>query len=141
MLTARLGSPLGSPSGPPLTFGVQLHVDDVTHNGSAVQVLDGFLGSPDRGEDHLGNAQVLLGLGVVQNLHLLHLPILLAHVPQEVFADVIIQLGKCHLLWRHWAHIELIDLAGAKGEGSLENIETKGKTTFLTRPAIKNNKE
>lgn len=85
-------------------------MDDVAHDRGVVQVLDGFSRPLDGGKDHFGNAQVLLVLGVVEDLHLFHLPVFLAHVGQEVFADVVIQLGEGDLLGGHRPHVELVDL-------------------------------
>lgn len=94
----------------PLTFRIQLHVDDVAHDGGVVKVLDGLPGTFDSGKDDFGNAQVLLVLGVVENLHLFHFAVFLAHVGQKVFTDVVVQLGKGDLLGRHWPHIKFINL-------------------------------
>lgn len=94
----------------PLTFCIQLHMDDVAHDRGVVKVLDSLPGTLDSGKDHFGNAQVLLVLGVVENLHLFHFTVFLAHIGQKVFTDVVIQLGKGDLLGRHWPHVKLINL-------------------------------
>lgn len=92
-------------------------MDDVAHDGRVVKVLDGLPGTLDGGEDDFGDAQVLLVLGVVENLHLFHFAVFLAHVGQKVFADVVVQLGKGDLLGRHWPHVKFINLEeGTSGE-------------------------
>lgn len=94
----------------PLTFCIQLHVDDVAHDRGVVKVLHSLPGTLDSGKDNFGNAQVLLVLGVVENLHLFHFAVFLAHVGQKVFTDVVVQLGKGDLLGRHWPHVKFINL-------------------------------
>lgn len=100
-----------------LTFDVQLSVDDVAHDRRIVQVLHGVLGSPGAGEQDPGQAQVLPGLWVEEDLHLLHLAKLGAHLRQEGLLDVIIEAGECHLLERNWTHIELVQLSRREERG------------------------
>lgn len=85
-------------------------MDDVAHDGGVVKVLHSLPGPLDGGKDDFGNAQVLLVLGVVENLHLFHFAVFLAHVGQKVFTDVVVQLGKSDLLGRHWPHVKFINL-------------------------------
>lgn len=93
-----------------LTLYIQLCVNDVPHDGGVVQLLDRVLGASGAGEQHPGQSQVLPGLGVKQNLHLLHLTELGAHVCQEGLLDVVIEPGEGHLLEGYGTHIELIQL-------------------------------
>lgn len=106
----------------PLTFCIQLHVDDVAHDGGVVKVLHSLPGTLDSGKDDFGNAQVLLVLGVVENLHLFHFAVFLAHVGQKVFTDVVIQLGKGDLLGRHWPHVKFINLETGTRWGTIKII-------------------
>lgn len=106
----------------PLTFRIQLHVDDVAHDGGVMKVLDSLPGTLDSGKDHFGDAQVLLVLGVVENLHLFHFTVFLAHVSQKVFTDVIVQLGKGDLLGRHWPHVKFINLETRTRWGAIKII-------------------
>lgn len=92
------------------TFGVQLHVDDVSHNRRLMQRLHGHLGGLHALKNNFGNPQVLLVLRIVQNLHLLDFSEFLAHVGKEPFPDVVVQPRECHLLWGHGADVALIDL-------------------------------
>lgn len=112
------------------TFCIQLHVDDIPHNGGVVQVLDGFPGAFDGGKDDFGDAQVLPVLGVVQNLHFFHLAVFFAHVSQEVFTDVVVQLGKSDLLGGHGPHIKLINLGVYFTGGGREEEEEAGPITW-----------
>lgn len=93
-----------------LTFDVQLGVDDVAHDRRVVQLFHCVLGSPGAGEQDPGQAQMLPGLWVEQDLHLLHLTKLGAHLCQEGLLDVVVKTGKCHLLEGNGTHIELVEL-------------------------------
>lgn len=120
----------------PLTFCIQLHVDDVAHDRGVVKVLDSLPGSLDSGKDHFGNAQVLLVFGVVENLHLLHFTILLAHVSQEVFTDVVVQLGKGDLLGGHWPHVKLINLETGTRAGGVISSTGMGEVNEKERVKV-----
>lgn len=85
-------------------------MDHVAHDGGVVQLLDGVLGAPGAGEEHPGKTQVLAGLGVEEDLHLLHLAELGAHIRQEGLLDVVVEAGEGHLLERDLAHVELVQL-------------------------------
>lgn len=85
-------------------------MNDVTHDRSIVQMLDCVLGSSGAGKQHSGQAQVLSGLGVKQNFHLLHLTKLGTHFCQEGLLDVVIESSKGHLLEGYGTHIKLIKL-------------------------------
>lgn len=106
----------------PLTFCIQLHVDDVAHDRGVVKVLHSLPGTLDSGKDDFGNAQVLLVLGVVEDLHLFHFAVFLAHVGQKVFTDVVVQLGKSDLLGRHWPHVKFINLETGTRWGTINII-------------------
>lgn len=93
-----------------LTFYIQLSMNDVTHDRSVVQMLDCVLSSSGAGKQHPGQAQVLPGLGVKQDLHLLHLTKFCTHFCQKGLLDVVIQSSKAHLLEGYGTHIELIKL-------------------------------
>lgn len=93
-----------------ITFDIQLSMNDVAHDRSVVQMLDSVLGSPGAGEQYPGQAQVLPGLWMKQDLHLLHLSKLGAHVRQEGLLDVVIESCKGHLFERYGAHIKFIKL-------------------------------
>lgn len=92
------------------TFRVQLHVDEVSHNRRVVERLHGHLGGFNRLENDFGDAQVLLVLGIVQDLHLLDLPEFFAHVSEESFPDVVVEPGERHLLGGHGADVAVVDL-------------------------------
>lgn len=92
------------------TFWVQLHVDKVSHNRCVVERLNSWFGSFHALKNNFSNPQVLLVLRIVQDLHLLDDPELLAHVRKKSFPDIVVQSGKCHLLGRHRTNIKLIDL-------------------------------
>lgn len=77
-----------------------------------MQVLYCVLGSPGAGKQYPGQTQVLPGLRVKQDLHLLHLTELGAHFRQEGLLDVVVEAGERHLLKRNWTHIELVQLSG-----------------------------
>lgn len=96
------------------TFGVQLHVDDVSHNRRFMQRLHGHLGGLHALKNNFGNSQVLFVLRVVQNLHLLDVSKFFAHVGKKSFPDVVVQSSECHLLWGHRADVALIDLEEEK---------------------------
>lgn len=100
------------------TFRVQLHVDDVSHHGRVVQRLHGPFGGLDALENNLGYPQVLFVLRVVQDLDLLDVSELFAHVREEPFPDVVVEPGKGHLLRGHGPHVALVDL----GEGRQELV-------------------
>lgn len=85
-------------------------MNDVTHDRSIVQMLDCVLSSSGAGKQHSGQAQVLSGLGVKQNFHLLHLTKLGTHFCQEGLLDVVIESSKGHLLEGYGTHIKLIKL-------------------------------
>lgn len=97
-----------------LTFNVQLGVDDVAHDRRVVQLLHRVLGSPGAGEQDPGQAQVLPGLWVEQDLHLLHLAKLGAHLRQEGLLDVVVETGERHLLEGNGTHVELVELSRRK---------------------------
>lgn len=92
------------------TFGVQLHVDDVSHNRRFVQRLHGHLGGLDVLKNNFSNPQVLFVLRVVQNLHLLDFSVFFAHVGKKSFPDVVVQPRERHLLRGHGADVALVDL-------------------------------
>lgn len=94
-----------------LTLDVQLSVDDVAHDRRVVQVLHRVLGSSGAGEQDPGQAQMLPGLWVEQNLHLFHLAKLGAHLRQKRLLDVVIEAGKRHLLEGNGTHVELVQLS------------------------------
>ena len=85
-------------------------MDDVAHDRGVVELLHCVLGSSGTGEEHPGQAQMLPGLGVKQDLHLLHLAELGAHLGQEGLLDVVIEAGERHLLEWNLADVELIQL-------------------------------
>lgn len=85
-------------------------MDNVSHDGSIVQVFDGVFGPSSAGEEDAGQAQVLPGLGMKQNLHFLNLTKLGAHLRQEWLLDVIIQPCKRHFLKWYSAYVILIQL-------------------------------
>lgn len=85
-------------------------MNDVTHDRSVVQMFDCVLGSSGAGKQHPGQAQVLPGLGVKQDLHLLHLTKLGTHFCQEGLLDVVIEPSKGYLLEGYGTHIKLIKL-------------------------------
>lgn len=87
-------------------------MDNVSHDRSIVQVFDGVFGPSSAGEEDTGQAQVLPGLGMKQNLHFLNLTKLGAHLRQERLLDVIIQPCKRHFLKRYRAYIILVQLKG-----------------------------
>lgn len=92
------------------TFGVQLHVDDVSHNRRLVQRLHRHFGRLHVLKNNFSNPQVFLVLRIVQDLHLLDFSELLAHVGEESLPDVVVQPGERHLLGGHRADVALIDL-------------------------------
>lgn len=85
-------------------------MNDVAHDRRVVQVLHCVLGSSGAGEEHSGQAQVLPGLGVKQDLHLLHLTKLGTHFCQEGLLDVVIEPRKRHLLEGYGTHVEFVEL-------------------------------
>lgn len=85
-------------------------MNDVSHDRGVVQMLDGVLRSSRVGEQHPGQTQVLPGLGMKQDLHLLHFTKLGAHFCQERLLDVVIEPGEGHLFEGYGAHVELIEL-------------------------------
>lgn len=92
------------------TFRVQLHVDNVSHHGRVVQRLNSNLGGFHTLKNNFSYSQVLFILRVVQDLDLLDISKLFAHVREKSLPDVVVQPGERHLLWRHWADIKFIDL-------------------------------
>lgn len=85
-------------------------MDDVAHDRGVVQLLDCVLSSSGAGEQHSGQAQVLSGLGMKQDLHFLHFSELGAHFSQERLLDVVIESSEGHLLERDRAHVKFIKL-------------------------------
>lgn len=85
-------------------------MNDVTHDRSVVQMLDCVLCSSGAGKQNPGQAQVLPGLGMKKDLHLLHLTKLGTHFCQEGLFDVVIESSEGHLLEGYGTHIELIKL-------------------------------
>jgi len=85
-------------------------MDNVSHDRSIVQVFDSVFCPSSAGEEDAGQAQVLPGLGMKQNLHFLNLTKLGAHLRQERLLDVIIQPCKCHFLKWYRAYVILIQL-------------------------------
>lgn len=62
------------------TFRVQLHVDNVSHHRSVVEILNGVLCRLYGAEKNFCDSQMLFVLGIVQNFHLLYVTEFLAHV-------------------------------------------------------------
>lgn len=96
------------------TSGIELHVDDVSHNRRVVQRLHGQLGGFDALKNNFGYSQVLLVVRIVKNLHLLDFSDFFAHVGEKSFPNIVVQSGECHLLWRHGTDVPLIDLVRTK---------------------------
>lgn len=96
-------------------------MNDVTHDRSIVQLLDCVLGSSGAGKQNPGQAQMLPGLGVKQDFHLLHLTKLGTHFCQKGLLDVVIESSKGHLLEGYGTHVELIEL-GRKRAKSVRRI-------------------
>lgn len=111
-----------------LTFNIKLSMNDVTHYGCIVQVLDCVLGTSGAGKQHPSQAQVLFRLGVKQNFHLFHLPKLGTHVCQEGFFNIVIESSECHLLERNRTHVKLIKLSMRNG---IINISHRWRRNFV----------
>lgn len=101
---------------PLFTFRVQLHVDDVSHHRRVVERLNGHLGRLHGFKNNFGYPQVLFVLRIVQDLDLLDISELLAHVGKKAFPDVVVQPGERHLLWGYGADVTVIDLGRERQE-------------------------
>lgn len=90
-------------------------MDDVAHDRRVVQVLDSFFRRFDGSKYNFSNSEMLFVLRIVQNLHLLNIAELLAHVSKESLSDVVVEFGEGDLLRRHATNITLIDLRKKNG--------------------------
>lgn len=104
------------------TFYIELSVNNVTHDGGVVQMFDRVLSPSCAGEQHPSQTQVLPGLGMKQDFHLLHFSELGTHFCQERLLDVVIEPREGHLFEGYGTHIELIELRQKEKEKKRRKI-------------------
>ncbi len=119
-----------------LTFRVQLHVDDVAHDRRVVQVLDSILRRLDGSEYNFSNSEMLFILRIVQDVHLLNIAELLAHVGEESLSDVVVEFGERDLLRGHATDVTLIDLRKRKRCFETERLFEVTQKNVILRPSL-----
>lgn len=97
-------------------------MDDVAHDRRVVQVLDSIFRRFDGSEYNFSNSEMFFVLRIVQNLHLLNIAELLAHVSEESLSDVVVEFGERDLLRGHATNITLVDLWKIKRLFEIERL-------------------
>ncbi len=111
-------------------------MDDVAHNRRVVQVLDSILRRLDGSEYNFSNSEMLFILRIVQNVHLLNIAELLAHVGEESLSDVVVEFGERDLLRGHATDVTLIDLRKRKRCFETERLFEVTQKNVILRPSL-----
>ncbi len=111
-------------------------MDDVAHDRRVVQVLDSILRRLDGSEYNFSNSEMLFILRIEQNVHLLNIAELLAHVGEESLSDVVVEFGERDLLRGHATDVTLIDLRKRKRFFETERLFEVTQKNVILRPSL-----
>lgn len=111
-------------------------MDDVAHDRRVVQALDSILRRLDGSEYNFSNSEMLFILRIVQNVHLLNIAELLAHVGEESLSDVVVEFGERDLLRGHAPDVTLIDLRKRKRFFETERWFEVTQKNVILRPRL-----